>query len=125
MRTKHQLIMDSTWDETARHLLKMDKHPWYIPNETKRYLIAECGSTCAICHQWTDNPHIDHRTPVKFGGTCCLDNLQVLCRFHNLSKSCHYLDPLSYKIGRVIPIVIKTEGQINRSILDKLEDEYA
>lgn len=54
--------------------------------------------TCQYCHvtvhdrstgDWNtpDKAHIDHITPISKGGTSDPDNLQVLCRTCNLSKS--------------------------------------
>lgn len=120
MRTKHQLIMDSRYDPVACQLLDIDERPWYIPDETKRLLILQSGSICNICRRKTSDPHIDHIHPVSRGGKVNYSNLQVLCRFCNLSKSDHLLDPVSYIRGYPIPIYIKTERQINNDLLDRM-----
>lgn len=123
MRSKHRLIMDSSSDPVARTLLDLDPSPWYIPDETRLFLIEQCAGVCAICHEKTMFLHIDHIYPVDLGGKCFLDNLQVLCRTCNLRKSNHVLDPQSYVTGHVIPIIVEKERSISSRILDKVWDE--
>lgn len=128
MRTKHQLIMASEQDELARQLLLIDEKPWYIPQETREYLIEEAGNRCKICRKFVGDPgllHIDHIFPVSRGGRAYLDNLQVLCRTCNLSKSDHALDPRSYTLGYPIPIYLPSEREIDQSVLRKVFDEYS
>lgn len=120
MRTKHELIMSSIEDVVASLLLYRDNKPWYIPEQTRRHLIKQSGSVCAVCRIKTDRPHIDHILPVSMGGTCHLDNLQVLCSNCNLTKSCHGLDPKSYEVGYVIPIKITTQRKLNDELLERL-----
>lgn len=124
MRTKHQLIIDSKHDPLARQLLAIDDNPSYIPVETKKFLLMEYDSTCAICKRKTNDPHIDHIEPVSLGGKDYYENLQVLCRFCNLSKSAHRLDPKSYNVGYVIPIYVPSERLINNKVLERVLDEH-
>lgn len=123
MRTKHQLILDSPYDPIARMLLEQDPTPWYIPERTREYLYSEYKKKCAICGKVETRPHIDHITPVAHGGTCKLENLQILCEFCNLSKSSHALDPRSYQVGYVITIPIVPERSLRDKILDRVEGE--
>jgi 5-methylcytosine-specific restriction endonuclease McrA len=109
----------------ARYMLEIDDSPWYIPDKTKRFIIERDNSICRICKRYTSEPHIDHIDPVSKGGKCFYENLQVLCPFCNLSKSNHALDPKSYEVGYVIPIVVKSDLSINKIILERLADEYA
>lgn len=127
MRTKHDLIMESETNRYAHYLLTIDEKPWYIPKQTREFLIAREDYTCAVCHRRfvADDLHIDHILPVHRGGTAHLGNLQVLCRTCNLQKSSHGLDPASYTRGYVIPIRLDDERVIRDKILDKLEDETA
>lgn len=122
MRTKHQLIMDSRVDVVARSLLERDNRPSYIPEETRRYFLLLSGPKCRVCGRMNGDFHIDHILPVSRGGTCCYENLQVLCRSCNLQKSFHGLDPRSYEVGYVIPIQIVTDLAINNRLLDILAD---
>lgn len=115
--------MDSITDPVARYLLQEDDHPDYIPNETRKYLI-EKEKCCKVCGS-KENLQIDHKFPVSEGGRCYLDNLQVLCRNCNLAKSNRSLDPRSYTKKYVIPMQIKTEMEIIRLVMEKVQDERA
>lgn len=125
MRTKHELIMASVHDQRARYLLEQDDKPWYIPEQTRRVLAYAADFTCAICGRRLGmaNLHIDHRTPVSRGGKATYDNLQVLCRWCNLSKSNHFIDVSSYKKGYVIPIHVPSERAVMDEILRRVESE--
>ena len=122
---KHELIMRSGYDPLAAYLINTDDRPWYIPDETRDYLIWRQGHICAICKRKFKKAdlHIDHIKAVANGGTAALDNLQVLCRNCNLSKSDHHIDPRSYEKGYVIPLNMESEKQISNKILDKLASE--
>ena len=125
MRTKHEMILVSEFDPIAHWFLKTDEHPWYIPKETRKYLIELSGSTCAVCKKFAEEPHIDHIIPVSKGGCCFLSNLQVLCKTCNLQKSNHSIDPDSYKKGYIIPIHMPSEHMVSGWIWDKIEgDNY-
>lgn len=125
MRSKHDLIMAT--DDVAYALLSLDERPWYIPEQTRRYLLEKYHHTCAVCHR-TYEPgrlHIDHRVPVHMGGKAHLDNLEVLCYACNLKKGPHILDPKSYEVGYPIPIIVRKELEIKREVLDKVYDDFA
>lgn len=126
MRTKHQLIM-AVHDPVARKELDQDRRPWYIPPETRYYLLEQYQWTCAICRRTERNSrlHIDHKVPVFLGGKCHLDNLQVLCYSCNLKKGPHILDPASYIRGYPIPIIVEHEYRLRNKVLEKVADEYA
>lgn len=114
-------------DPVARAMLNQDERPWYIPAETRFYLIHRAHHACAICKRKFPPSllDIDHRVPVAMGGKCHLDNLEVLCYSCNRKKGAHLLDPTSYQKGYPIPILVRSELDIRREVLDKLEDEYA
>lgn len=122
---KHELIMAAhQGDGRARWLLEHDDHPSYIPRKTREYLLMQVrvigGYQCAICKKPTKYPHIDHKIPVARGGTCLLDNLQVLCYYCNCSKSSHILDPDSYQKGYVK--VIDVDNRMYRDFEQKVMD---
>lgn len=122
--SKHDIIMRSgEGDRFARYLLQIDEKPWYIPTKTREFLIARADYTCAICGRKGDFGafHIDHILPVDRGGTCLLENLQVLCRTCNLQKSNHVLDPRSYTLGYVRSYSMASEREIANRILEAVE----
>ena len=53
----------------------------------KERVFARDGRTCRYCGSDEEPLHIDHIISRKRGGTHDLDNLQVLCKPCNLSKS--------------------------------------
>jgi len=58
-----------------------------IPSDVKREVWKRDGGKCVLCGK-TDNLHFDHDLPYSLGGTSILvENIQLLCAFHNLSKS--------------------------------------
>lgn len=58
-----------------------------IPSDVKREVWKRDGGQCVKC-QRKDNLHFDHDLPYSLGGTSILaENIQLLCAFHNLSKS--------------------------------------
>ena len=58
-----------------------------IPSHVKREVYKRDGGKCVLCGE-TDNLHFDHDLPYSLGGTSLLvENIQLLCAFHNLSKS--------------------------------------
>ena len=119
------MVNEAQGDRLAHYLLENDDKPWYIPTTIKRLLIENAGHKCVICGRPSDRLHIDHINPVANGGRAYLSNLQVLCWQCNLVKSCHGLDPRSYRLGYVIPIRLEDEKLINNKVLEKLEDERA
>lgn len=127
--TKHDLIMESGRREgyRARYLLSKDSMPWYVPYETRMYMIREADFTCAICRDRLPASllHIDHILSVANGGKCYFSNLQVLCRTCNLRKNKYTLDPISYTLRRVETIRIRELSEINRIVEDKVNDPRA
>ena len=116
---KHHLILRS---KTEPDVLINDPNPWYIPTETRDYLLKEYNHTCAVCGRKNGPFHIDHILSVARGGTASYHNLQVLCRTCNLQKSYHALDPRSYEMGYVIPLIIERERKIIETIQNIIDD---
>lgn len=102
---------------------------------------------CAVCDS-KENLHKDHIFPVSKGGTDNKENLQVLCRKHNLSKSNTITSPIIKSVKdiknkmvceRYLPILqkarkenwslVKFESEITKAVRDfivwksKLSDE--
>lgn len=61
----------------------------YIPRSDRDYVMRRDGRRCRHCGS-RRNLHIDHITPVSWGGTNALNNLQVLCQRCNLRKGNRY-----------------------------------
>ena len=58
-----------------------------IPSDVKRKVWDRDEGKCVLCGR-KDNLHFDHDLPYSLGGTSLLvENIQLLCAFHNLSKS--------------------------------------
>lgn len=55
-----------------------------VESFTKADVVAKCGARCVECGSAT--VELDHIVPVSEGGTHTLDNVQFLCREHNLAK---------------------------------------
>lgn len=130
MLTKHQLIMlDASGDVRAHFMLETDPNPWHVPKETRQMLIEEAHNICVMCKGRNQRGeldlHIDHKFPVSRGGKCFLSNLQVLCSWCNTSKSNHLLDPLSYERGYPIPIYDKTEREVMKMVIERIEDAHS
>lgn len=53
--------------------------------EELKKIKAAAGGKCQVCGD-TNNLHVDHIVPVARGGKTELGNLQLLCRFCNISK---------------------------------------
>lgn len=60
----------------------------HIPLDVKRKVRERAGNRCEEvgCSNTEEPLHIDHRYPRSKGGTNDIDNLQLLCRPHNLAK---------------------------------------
>jgi len=58
----------------------------YISNDIRAEVIRRDGGRCVLCGAESDL-HIDHIIPFSIGGSTHVDNLQVLCKPCNLSKS--------------------------------------
>ena len=65
---------------------QMDRERGRMTASLRRAVIDRDGSVCRACGDVTDAPHVDHITPLARGGKTVVENLQVLCEFHNLSK---------------------------------------
>lgn len=104
------------WEQ--RELEKMTLHEWIshdpisgnkLKNEVFEAAKDSDEYVCAMCHKRSNSRRffqIDHIKPMSKGGLTVRDNLQLLCRECNLTKSDHEDDmPLSVKevIGDVIP----------------------
>jgi len=65
------------------------------------HLFAEQEGRCVYCR--TDlsivQVHLDHRMPLKLGGTNSDDNVQLLCRKCNLRKGAKHPDDFERQIG--------------------------
>ncbi len=64
--------------------------PRYIPSSVREHLLERAGYRCEFrgpggvrCTART-RLEVDHIDPVGKGGSCCEENLRVLCRGHNL-----------------------------------------
>lgn len=58
-----------------------------IPSYVKQEVFIRDGGKCVMCGS-SDNIHFDHILPYSKGGTSLsVDNVQILCARHNLSKS--------------------------------------
>jgi hypothetical protein len=66
----------------------------YIPAVVRRLVWDRDGGSCVECGRHADDVeiHVDHRYPHSRGGSNHPDNLQLLCRDHNLRKAAHVLD---------------------------------
>lgn len=66
----------------------------YIPVATKHLVFKRDQGACQKCGSTTPPLHFDHRYPYSKGGTNDPDNLQLLCRTHNLEKAASVPDGL-------------------------------
>ncbi len=57
----------------------------HIPSHIAREVWERDGGTCVICGSPSEL-HYDHIIPLSKGGSTTADNLQLLCKSHNLSK---------------------------------------
>ena len=75
-------------DDDLNKINQLDKsHTRYIPAEIKREVLKRDNGQCVMCGR-TDNLHFDHDLPYSLGGSSITsENIQLLCAFHNLSKS--------------------------------------
>jgi hypothetical protein len=73
----------------------------HIPLDVKRKVRARAGNRCEEvgCDSMEEPLHIDHRYPWSKGGTNDLDNLQLLCRNHNLAKGARIPEGLAPPAG--------------------------
>ena len=73
---------------TSRDAVSVDISPGrLIPSAVKQAVFLRDGGKCVQCGS-TDNLHFDHILPHSKGGTSYrVENIQILCARHNLSKS--------------------------------------
>jgi hypothetical protein len=67
----------------------------HIPFSLRNAVMRRDGGRCLKCGSVLDL-HIDHILPVAKGGLTKLDNLQLLCAMHNLSKGAR--ESISYRV---------------------------
>lgn len=74
----------------------------FVPRHIRQEVVSRGGGRCAQpgCNA-TDDIHIDHIWPVAKGGGNNIENLQLLCRAHNLAKSAQLVEgaPLPMPFG--------------------------
>lgn len=63
--------------------------PRHIPAHVRQHVLKRDRFRCVVCHRGRPEValHIDHIRPYSRGGGATVDNLQVLCAPHNLSKN--------------------------------------
>ena len=63
--------------------------PRHIPAHVRQHVLKRDQFRCVVCHRGRPEValHIDHIRPYSRGGGATVDNLQVLCAPHNLSKN--------------------------------------
>lgn len=70
------------------------KHRWIAWRDgaiLREVLIVLHGAQCACCGR-TSRLTIDHILPISKGGRTVIDNMQLLCRKHNVEKARHIMD---------------------------------
>jgi hypothetical protein len=67
----------------------------HIPRRLRHEVLQRDGSRCTKCGS-DSNLHVDHILPVAKGGLTQLENLQILCALHNLSKGSR--ESVSYRM---------------------------
>jgi hypothetical protein len=70
---------------SPRSLAARPEYSRHIPSRLRREVLHRDGSRCTKCGSVGD-VHIDHIVPVAKGGLTTIENLQLLCELHNLSK---------------------------------------
>lgn len=73
----------------------------YIPAAIRRLVWDRDRGACVECGRHADDVeiHVDHRYPHSRGGSNKPDNLQLLCRDHNLHKAARVLDGVDIPSG--------------------------
>lgn len=74
------------WKEIVRRKEYKRKGGGKLPPGAYKTLVKLYGESCLRCGA-VDDLTIDHVTPIALGGKSNLDNLQILCRSCNSSKS--------------------------------------
>ena len=75
--------LDQEFTNRYKHTTKRD-----ISDRLKVKVLIRDGNKCRLCGITVtgDNIHFDHIKPWSKGGETVLENIQVLCAPHNLSK---------------------------------------
>lgn len=75
-------------------LLQVGRQVPFSLDDFRDWLVLKLGGEggvvkCRYCAEWLtiDNLVIDHADPISQGGSLCLDNLDLLCKFDNDAKS--------------------------------------
>lgn len=58
----------------------------YVRRKMKPLLISMFGHTCQYCGKEEENIHVDHKIPVKLGGSHDIKNLTLACHECNYKK---------------------------------------
>ncbi len=74
------------WWEIGGRRLHIHRERAKMTEGLRRAVIDHFDSVCQECEELTSEPHVDHVIPLARGGRTVWDNLQVLCRRHNLEK---------------------------------------
>lgn len=74
------------WREIERRKQYKRKGGGVLPNGAFGILVSMYGALCGRCKSETDLT-VDHVVPISLGGKSNIENLQILCRSCNSSKS--------------------------------------
>jgi 5-methylcytosine-specific restriction endonuclease McrA len=75
-----------SWKEIRKRYMYKRKGGGILPNGAFGILVSMYGSFCGKCKTKTDLT-VDHVVPISLGGKSNIENLQILCRSCNSSKS--------------------------------------
>lgn len=106
MKNKAFHIFSYDSNPVSRWLVDNDPHPENIPIAIRERILLRDSYECSICGSRYDLV-IDHIIPVSRGGKANMNNLQVLCRWCNGTKSNHLISIDSYRLGFVIPLSVE------------------
>ncbi|SRR5258708_18522761 len=89
----YSLVDEMNWEQVLSYIDKMaivnDKElqlaDRYIPPEVKKAVWERDGGRCVKCGSQSEM-HFDHIIPRSKGGSTTVENLQLLCKSHNLAK---------------------------------------
>jgi len=74
------------WWEMGGKRRHIDKERDRMTPALRAEVIHRDGSFCNECDAFVSDPHVDHVVALANGGKTEMDNLQILCREHNLRK---------------------------------------
>lgn len=81
-----------TFPEWRRRHIRRERHRAQRHYKyLRQQLVHLYGCKCMACDE-TENLRIDHIVPVSRGGRTDLNNLQLLCRKHDLQKGTQIID---------------------------------